>query len=233
MSDGQYWGTLPFQNSHYVLECSTREVFAWTMNLDSLKHLDLGLGIFSVFLLTHSSPGTVAGALTGSRRCMFISCAFLKLFPTFLSPVWWHRWEFDHTDLPHPMVLQEQLCLSSRTCTGVLSPAGQRERTTARPFLVSSFSVLLLPSGWAVCSPGECSSLQWLPDIKHSQAALWVCGHPPIRGASAALPPWLGKAQITSQMEKKLPGGFPTTAILAKFSSAQSEWKELQMPQLS
>lgn len=89
------------------------------------------------------------------------------------------------------------------------------------------------PSGWAVCSPDGCSSLQWLADIKHSQAALCVCGHPPIRGASAALPPWLGKAQMTSQLEKKPPGGFPTMAILAIFPSAQSEWKELQMPQLS
>lgn len=89
------------------------------------------------------------------------------------------------------------------------------------------------PLGWSVfCCPGECSSLQWLAGIKHSQAALWVCGHPPIRGASVALPPGFGKAQTTSQLEKKFPGGFPTTAILAIFSSAQSEWKELQMPQL-
>lgn len=74
-----------------------------------------------------------------------------------------------------------------------------------------------------------------LPPVTGRHQTLTSCslGVCPIRGVSAALPPWLGKAQMTSQLEKKLPGGFPTTIILANFSSAQSEWKELQMPQLS
>lgn len=95
-------------------------------------------GIFSIFLLIHSDLETVARALTGSKRCMFVCFAFLKLFATFLSPVLWHRWEPGHIYLPQPVVLQEQLCLLG--CTGVLSPAGQG-RAQQSSFLVSSWSV--------------------------------------------------------------------------------------------
>lgn len=86
------------------------------------------------------------------------------------------------------------------------------------------------PLSSSVYHPCGCSFLQWLPEAKYSQAATSVWCHLSSKEARSATLALQSTNDFT--LEMKLTGGFHTMAILANLSFAQSEWKELQMPQL-